>query len=151
MFIKSGHLHLSYVFLIILVVIQESQIQNYWVALRSIHPFILLRSIKCVPGIPGGWVVKSKLSPRSSSVALRQSKLIHKKVTEAYLECSRPFMMEFFWESSKLLIIFVKMLHCRLNWVLDTPQAYIAQSLLRISLNIYDGDFLQKELTAKSC
>ena len=36
-------------------------VQNHWVALKSTQPFILPRSIKCVPGIPGNLVVKSKL------------------------------------------------------------------------------------------
>ena len=46
---------------------------------RSTHPFIFLRSIKWVSGTPGDWVVKSKLSPRSDSVALRQLNPIYKK------------------------------------------------------------------------
>ena len=47
--------------------IQESRVQNYWVAPRSTQPFILPRSIKWVPGISGNLVVKSKLPPRSSN------------------------------------------------------------------------------------
>ena len=41
------------------------RVQNHWVASRSTQPFILLRSIKWVPGISGNWMVKSKLPPRS--------------------------------------------------------------------------------------
>ena len=42
-------------------------VQNHWVALRLIQPFILPRSIKWVPGISGNLVVKSKLPPGSGS------------------------------------------------------------------------------------
>ena len=45
--------------------IQGSFVQNQWVAPRSTQPFILLRSIKWVPGISGNLVVKSKLPPWS--------------------------------------------------------------------------------------
>ena len=41
-------------------------------------PFIIRRQIKRVPLTPGDLLVKSKLSPLSGSVALRQLKLIHK-------------------------------------------------------------------------
>ena len=44
---------------------------GFWVALRITQPFILPRSIKWVPETPGDWMAKSKLSPRSGSVALR--------------------------------------------------------------------------------
>ena len=84
MFIKTGHLHLTYLFPIIVVVralvsqlIQESRVQNRWVA--KPHAFILPRSIKWVPGTPGDWVVKSKRSPLRGSVALRQLNPIRKK------------------------------------------------------------------------
>ena len=59
--------------------IQGSWVQNHWVAPRSTQLFILWRLIKCVSGTPGDRVVKSKLSPRSGSVALRQLNPIHKK------------------------------------------------------------------------
>ena len=49
------------------------------VAPRSTQPFILPRSIKWVPGIFGNVLVKSKLPPSSSAVALRQLNTIHKK------------------------------------------------------------------------
>ena len=52
--------------------IQGSLIQNYWVAPSSSQRFILLRSIKGVPGTPADLVIKSKLSRRSGFVALRQ-------------------------------------------------------------------------------
>ena len=41
-------------------------VQNHWVTPRSTQPFIILKSIKLVPGISGNLVVKSKLPPRSS-------------------------------------------------------------------------------------
>ena len=52
----------------------------------SLYTFILLRLVKWVPGTPGDWVVKSKLSPCSGTVGLRQLNPIQKKSTEAYLE-----------------------------------------------------------------
>ena len=55
----------------------ESRVQNYGVPSRSTQPFILLRLLKWVPGISGNLVVKSKLSPRSGSISLRQLKPIH--------------------------------------------------------------------------
>ena len=45
--------------------IQRFRVQNHWMAPRSTQPFILLRSIKRVPGIFGNLVVKSKLLFRS--------------------------------------------------------------------------------------
>ena len=44
--------------------IQESRVQNHWVAPR---PFTLLRLVKWVPEVSGNLVVKSKLPPRSCS------------------------------------------------------------------------------------
>ena len=44
--------------------IQGSRARNYCVAPRSTHPFILPRSGKRVPGIPGDLVGKSKLFPQ---------------------------------------------------------------------------------------
>ena len=41
------------------------RVQTHWVVPRLTQPFILLRSIKWVPGISGNLVVKSKLPPRS--------------------------------------------------------------------------------------
>ena len=52
----------------------------HWVVLRSTQPFILLRSIKWVPGTPGYLVVKSKLFPCRGSVAFRQLNPVHRKV-----------------------------------------------------------------------
>ena len=49
---------------------QGCRVQNYWVVSRSTQRFILPSSIKLVPGTPGDFVVKSKLSPRSGSVNL---------------------------------------------------------------------------------
>ena len=46
--------------------IKGSHVQNHWVTRRSTQPFIILKSIKLVPGISGNLVVKSKLPPRSS-------------------------------------------------------------------------------------
>ena len=59
---------------------------NYRVAPRSTQPFILPRLINWVPGTPGNWMVKSKLSPRSGSVALslRQLNPIHKRDHKAF-------------------------------------------------------------------
>ena len=53
--------------------IQMSQAQNHLVASSSTQPFTLPSLIKCrwVPGTPGNFVVKSKLPPRSGSLALR--------------------------------------------------------------------------------
>ena len=59
--------------------IQESWIQNRWVVPMQTYPFIHLRLIKWVPGTPGHYMVKSKLSPLSGSVTLRQLNHIHKK------------------------------------------------------------------------
>ena len=53
-------------------VVQGSWVQNQWLAPRSIQAFILQRSIKWVQGPSGDLVVKTKLSPHSGSVALRQ-------------------------------------------------------------------------------
>ena len=47
--------------------------------LKATQSFILPRSIKCVPGISGNLVVKSKLPCRSRSVALRQLNPVLKK------------------------------------------------------------------------
>ena len=58
---------------------QGSQVQNRWVAPRSTQPFILPRLTKFVPGSLEYQVVKSKLSPRSGFVALKQLNPIHKK------------------------------------------------------------------------
>ena len=87
MLVKTGHsLHLKYVFSAILVVkTLDSQYMVldsiYWVASSSqlFQPFIQLKLIKWVPGTPGNWVAKSKLSPHSGYVALRQLNPIHKK------------------------------------------------------------------------
>ena len=46
---------------------------------------ILLMSIKWVPGTPWGLVVKSKLSPHSSSADLEQLNPVHKKEQKDYL------------------------------------------------------------------
>ena len=54
-------------------------IMETWATPRSTQPFILPRSIKLVLETPGEFVVKSKLSPLSGSVALRQLDLIPEK------------------------------------------------------------------------
>ena len=59
--------------------IQGSQVQSHWVAPNSTQRFILHGSIKWAPGIPGNVVAKSKRTPRSGSVALKQLSLIHKR------------------------------------------------------------------------
>ena len=58
--------------------IHGSRVQNHWVAPTSTQPFILPRSIKWVPGHSRDWGGKSKLPPRSYSVALKQLSPIHK-------------------------------------------------------------------------
>ena len=82
--------------------IQESGVQNYWVAPRSIQSFILLRSINWVPGTPGNWMVKSKLSPHSNSVALRQLHPTHKKGTIKFF---------FFWTNKSFCFILMQRKH----------------------------------------
>ena len=39
---------------------------------RLFQPFVPLKLIKRIPGTPGDWMVKGKLSPRSGFVVLRQ-------------------------------------------------------------------------------
>ena len=60
-------------------IFQASQVQNHRVASRPIQPSILLRSNKWWLRISGDLVVKSKLSPYSGSIALRQLSPIHQK------------------------------------------------------------------------
>ena len=81
MFIRIGHLHLTWVFLIIVVIrVLDSQSRSPFKTAGCLWgKLILLRSIKWVPGFPGDWVVKSKLSPLGGSAALRQLNPIHKK------------------------------------------------------------------------
>ena len=52
----------------------------------QLKPFILPRSIKWVPGTPGGRVVKCKLSSRSGFVALRQLNPVHKKGPKVFFK-----------------------------------------------------------------
>ena len=75
MFIKTGHLHLTYFFLIIIVVrVLDSQSRS--------------PSFKTTGWLQGqlnlsfsqGWELSGTLSPRSGSVALRQLNPIHIKV-----------------------------------------------------------------------
>ena len=58
--------------------IQGSRAQNHWVAPRSTLP-LSFQVDQISSGITGDLVIKSKLSPRSGSVALRQFSPIHKK------------------------------------------------------------------------
>ena len=44
-----------------------------------LQPFIILRSIKWVPGTAGDLVVENKMSPRNDSAALMQLNPIQKK------------------------------------------------------------------------
>ena len=53
--------------------------QNHWVAPKSIYPFILAASFKCLLGTPGDFSSKYKLSLSSGSAALRQLNLIRKQ------------------------------------------------------------------------
>ena len=59
MFLKTGHLHLTYLFAIIVMVrvlISQSRSPRFktteWLQ-DKLHPFILLKLIKRVPGTPG--------------------------------------------------------------------------------------------------
>ena len=75
---KTGRIVLS----VVRVLNSQSRgpmVQNHCLALRLSQPLILPRSIKGVPGPLGDLVVKSKLSPLSCSVALRQLNPVHKK------------------------------------------------------------------------
>ena len=79
MFTKTGYLHLTYIFSIIVMVrVLDSQSWSPgfktggWLQGQLSQPFIL------PPGTPGKWVVKSKLS-HSGSVALRKVHPIYKK------------------------------------------------------------------------
>ena len=84
MFIKTGYLHLTYVFLIIAVVrVLDSQSRSpglkttWW--LRGQLILSSFRSQLTGTGTPGDSVVKNKLSPCSGSIALRQLNPFHKK------------------------------------------------------------------------
>ena len=57
----------------------RGNVQNHWVAPRSTQPFIIPRTIKGVPELPRDVTVKSKLSHRRGSVALRPLNPIHEK------------------------------------------------------------------------
>ena len=87
MFIKTEHLHLTYVFPIIVVVrALDSQFRSpgfkttWWLQVQVILSTFWGRLL----GTHGAWVVKSKLSPPSGSVALRQLNPIHKKETKSF-------------------------------------------------------------------
>ena len=54
---------------------------------RLIQPFILLRSVKWVPGISGKLVAKSKLPPRSGSSFETELHLIHQKEPWSLFVC----------------------------------------------------------------
>ena len=69
--------------------------------------FILLGFIKWVPETPGDQVVKSKLSPCSGSVALRQLNPIHKKGTKSFLSK----IMQKFYSHINLNLTFKKIIH----------------------------------------
>ena len=62
-----------------MVKVLDSHSMGGWVASMS-----LPRSTKSVPGSPGDLVLKSKLSLRSGSVALRQLNPIHKKEPSSF-------------------------------------------------------------------
>ena len=85
MFIKTGHLHLTYIFPIN-VVIRALNSQSRSTRLETagrLQGQLILSSFRDwlneYEELLGGWVVKSKLSPRSGSVALRQMNPIHKE------------------------------------------------------------------------
>ena len=79
MFIKTGDLHLRTVFPIILVVkalhsqprAMDSNLPGGFKESTLFQPNIPSKFIKWVPGTPSDWLVKSKLSPDSGSVAWR--------------------------------------------------------------------------------
>ena len=52
---------------------------KHWIAPMSTQSLILPGSIKWMPGAPGNWMVKSKMSPRSGTVGLRPLNLIDEK------------------------------------------------------------------------
>ena len=81
MFIRTGHLHLAWVYLIIVVArALDSQLMSPFKTAGCLWgKLILLRSIKWVPGFPGDWVVKSKIFPLGGLAALRQLNPFHKK------------------------------------------------------------------------
>ena len=56
--------------------IQGSRLENYRQDPELTQPFILLRSIKQVPGTPGDLMVKNKLSPGSGCAALRRKNVL---------------------------------------------------------------------------
>ena len=59
-------------------------VQNHWVAPKLNQLFILPRPINLVLGTPGDLMVKSKLSPRTGSVVLKQFNPIHKKRPKSF-------------------------------------------------------------------
>ena len=59
--------------------VEGSGVQNHWMAPRLTQLFILSRLMKLVPGTTGDLVLKSELSLRRGSLALRQLNPIHKK------------------------------------------------------------------------
>ena len=78
--LKNGNLSIGFeYFLTNFRATQECWVQNHWLAVMLTQTFIFPKSIKWVPGTSGDVVVKSKLSPRSGSVALKQLHPIHKK------------------------------------------------------------------------
>ena len=63
-------------------------LEIWWLAPRLTQHFIFPWSMKWILGAPGGLVVKSKRSPCSGSVALRQLNSIHKLIFEALIYCA---------------------------------------------------------------
>ena len=97
-------------------------VQNHWVIQSLTQSFILLRSVKWVPGIPGNLLVKSKLHPCSGPVALRQLNPIHKKETKSFKFYSFLFFIVivffFFMKLQKLNIISTFKRHFKLSLLL---------------------------------
>ena len=68
--------------LVSIILLEDRNISRSWVQYHWIYhwdSFILSKSIKWLPGISGDFLVKSKLSLRSGSIALKQFNLIHEK------------------------------------------------------------------------
>ena len=55
----------------------------------STQPLILPRSINWVPGTPGNWMIKSKLSPCSGFVALIQLNHMYKKGPQSFFKYNK--------------------------------------------------------------
>ena len=92
----------------------------YCLASRSTQLFILLRSIKSVPGNPGDLMIKSKLS-RSSSAALRELKPIRKEEPWSFVK----YVMLHPYFLSVLCSVYVRVLACFICSILEYIKPFI--------------------------